>query len=84
MKNIDVATLFLGKNDCRGSNLYSINGKLYSYDTVIAQWDGIDLIGNSTKYSCSTSRHLGYIKNRIDIWTTKPVPINTRDLRPYL
>ena len=29
MKNIDVATLFLGKNDCRGSNLYSINGKLY-------------------------------------------------------
>ena len=87
MTNKEVARGFIRKLPLSSSNLYSTeDGKLFSYNTCIAQHLYDEIIGNSTKYSVTTSKHLGYIKNYITIWTPSNVriPIGTRDLTPYL
>lgn len=42
------------------------DGKLHSYNTVIAQWHNGKLYINTTKYSVTTSRHQNYLKNLIE------------------
>ena len=82
--NKKVVECFLHKIKGNNVNLRSTGRKLYSYSTVIAQWYDSTLICNSTKYSVSTSKHMSYIKNYVDTWTTRNVPRDTEDLIPYL
>lgn len=84
MKNKEVIEAFLRNGTERSNTLWCVHGSLFSYATCIAQLDDRGIIGNSTKYSTTTSRHLGYIKDKITIWTTKPVPKGAPDLLEYL
>ena len=84
MRNEDVAKAFLNRRTASVNNLSSSGDKLFSYNTCIAQWVGSTLIGNATKYSTTTSRHLGYIKQCIKCWTSKIVPMGTQDLTNYM
>lgn len=83
MNNKEVVTAFLNHLTGKAPHLKSENGKLYSYNTVIAQWiDGI-LVGNITKYSNTTSRHYYYVRPHVHP-IARNVPINTQDLKPYI
>lgn len=95
MKVKDVAEAFCEGNSGYSTNLKSNGTKIVSYNTTIAQRALIDsslpqLILNSTKYSRTTSRHLGYIRKYLEnkgipyLLTTKRVPYNTFDLIKYL
>lgn len=92
--NKDVAVAFLQKQKHTSStrNFHSDGVRLWSYNTVIAQWDGGRLIVNATKYSSTTSgKHMSPLKNT-DIFkdlegcgqvvhTDGYVPFNTHDLK---
>jgi hypothetical protein len=57
LKNIEVVRNFvarMGGCQSHNGNLTSANGKLYSYNTVIAQYIDGKLYLNATKYSQST------------------------------
>jgi hypothetical protein len=75
MRNKDVVKAFIQRKAAKVQNLESTGDKLISYNTVIAQWtyDG-ELYINSSYYSATTSRHLGYLKRAIPydtvIWYT--------------
>lgn len=84
LKNKEVAHNFLWGIESSNTNLHGIGNKLFSYNTVIAQWEDGILIGNNTKYSVSTSKHSSYIKHRIDVYTSKRVPIGCKDLIEYI
>lgn len=65
MKNIEVIEKFI--NGCIGSggNLTSADGKLYSYQTCIAEYTRKGLIVNKTRYSVTTSKHVGMLLKRL-------------------
>lgn len=88
MRNKNVVDSFLRRQIAHTINLYSTGDKLFSYSTVIAQYigdyDNPTLVGNATKYSVTTSRHMSYVKDSIDIYTTKYVPRGTNNLIPYI
>lgn len=84
MRNRDVVKLFLKHLSADSDNLHSNGKKLFSYSTCIAQWIGSRLIGNKTKYSTTSSKHLNYVKPFINIWTNKDVPRSETDLLNYI
>lgn len=84
MKNKEVANAFLAKIIGSSLHMYSDGNKLFSYYTCIAQHTNMGIIGNATKYSSTTSKHLGFIRRYIDLWTTMDVPRGTRTLIDYL
>ena len=84
MRNKEVAEAFLLNRTAAANTLWCVKGSLFSYTTCIAQLDDRGIIGNATKYSTTTSRHLGYIRDKVTIWTTKPVPRGAADLLEYL
>jgi hypothetical protein len=92
--NKDVAVSFLHhtKHTSSTKNFHSDGVRLWSYNTVIAQWDGDRLIVNATKYSSTTScQHMSPLKNTDAfkslseagqvVYTDGYVPFNTQDLR---
>ena len=83
MKNKEVVAAFLNHLTGKAPHLKSENGKLYSYNTVIAQCVDGALVGNNTKYSNTTSRHYYYVKPYVH-FVVRNVPINTQDLKPYI
>ena len=87
MKNKDVIELFLQKKKARGSNLYSDGHRLVNYDTTLAEWySEFLLIVNSTRYSVTTSKNQGWLKDAIDKrrkiipLVIYNVPMNRKDL----
>ena len=95
MKVKDVAEAFCEGKSGYSTNLKSNGTKIVSYNTTIAQKTLIDpslpqFILNSTKYSRTTSTHLGYIRKYLEkkgipyLLTTKHVPYDTFDLVKYL
>lgn len=67
------------------NNLSISNGKLFSYETVIAQFIDVRLLYNITYYSNTTSRHqnLVYknaINRNIDIIRIGGIKIGTKNL----
>ena len=95
MKINEVAEAFCKGVRGIGNTLISTGDKLVSYHTVIAQKALIDLalpsfILNATKYSITSSTHLGYARRYLEshgipyIMTTKQVPYNELDLTKYL
>lgn len=92
--NKDVAVAFLQKQKHTSStrNFHSDGVCLWSYNTVIAQWDGCRLIVNATKYTQTTSgKHMSPLKNAgifkdlegcgQVVYTDVYVPFNTHDLK---
>ena len=95
MKTKEVAEAFCKGIRGIGNTLTSTGDKLVSYHTVIAQKVSINLalsnfILNATKYSVTSSTHLGYARRYLEshsipyIMTTKQVPYNELDLTKYL
>ena len=63
MRNADVVDNFIrGNDDCKGSNLYSENGELINYTTLIALRHPMGLVLNGDSYSRSTSTHQNRIR----------------------
>ena len=63
MKNADVVDNFIrGNDDCKGSNLYSENGELINYGTIIALRHPMGLVLNGDSYSPTTSVHQNRIR----------------------
>lgn len=85
LKNKEVAEAFYLRTYASNRNMMSIGDRLFSYYTCIAQsTSNYGIIGNSTKYSKTTSKHLSYIKKYVTVWTTKEVPGGTQSLIDYI
>ena len=84
MRNSEVAKCFLSRIKADSVHLHATPTKLFSYCTCIAEFINDELVGNSTKYSTTSSIHLSYIKPYVDIWTTIPVPIETKSLKDFV
>lgn len=84
MKNSEVAKAFLEGKCASSNNMYSSSDKLFSYSTCIAQHFEQEIIGNATKYSPTSSKHLSYIKCNVTLWTKKQVPRGASSLVEYL
>lgn len=95
MRVKDVAEAFCKNNSGFSIHLRSSGTKLVSYNTTIAQKTFIGpslpkFILNTTKYSATSSTHLGYARRFLEnnsikyIVTTKYVPKGTYDLTKYL
>lgn len=97
MKNKDIVLAFIRGRSGSTTNLASYCGYLVSYHTTIAQWcDNGRLIVNTTKYSATTSHHLGILKKLLGAVTgyevvpaaavifVKDVPIGTNNLIDYV
>ena len=65
MRNKDVIEYFLSKKVGSTMHLHSTGDKLISYNTCIVQWDNDKFIVNNTKYSTTSSIHLGLFKRRL-------------------
>lgn len=89
MKNKDVIECFLSKKIGNTTHLHSTGDKLISYNTCIVQWDNDKFIVNTTKYSTTSSIHLGLFKRRLgkqnyDLYVCKEVnniPKNNLNLK---
>ena len=94
MKVKEVAEAFCKGIRGIGNTLTSTGDKLISYHTVIAQKSSNlslpNFILNATKYSITSSIHLGYARRYLEshgipyIMTTKQVPYNELNLTKYL
>lgn len=84
MTNQQVGERFLKGEKGKSLNMTSTGDKLFSYNTIVAQWIDDKIVLNSTKYSATTSKHVYYVKSYADMVTSEFVPINTHDLRPYI
>ena len=58
----EVIDAFIAGRNERSASLNSISGKLVSYNTVIADWEGNKIRINSKKYSSTTSAQTGALK----------------------
>lgn len=65
MRNKEVIENFIAGRVGSGGNLTSADGKLYSYQTCIAEYTRKGLIINKTKYSVTTSKHVGMLLKRL-------------------
>lgn len=84
MTNNQVVELFLNKRKAKSLHMFSDGHKIWSYNTVVAQWEGETLIFNQTKYSRTTSKQVGGLRAvRDKVLTRITVPFNTQDLKNY-
>lgn len=79
---------FKNHEELKVKGMSTTTDKIFSYSTVICQLiNGIYYI-NKTYYSDATVRHLNYIFNylngRKNCCYLDKVPINTKDLTPYI
>lgn len=93
MKNSELIIGYLNGSIVRGkaSSVSVADGKLFSYDTVIAQRvEGNKILFNQTSYSPTTKRMQNRLLEELqnfsyDIhYTIVDIPINTTDLTPYI
>ena len=84
MKNEEVIENFIAGRIGSGGNLTSADGKLYSYQTCIAEYTRKGLIINKTKYSVTTSKHVGMLLRKLhypdNIKFVESIPRGTRKL----
>jgi hypothetical protein len=65
MRNKDVVEGFLRGERCNTLHLFSTGKRLFSYNTCIAEKTNGVIWVNRTKYSVTTSIHLGLLLRRI-------------------
>ena len=84
MTNRQVGQVFLKKGKGKSLNMTSTGDKLFSYNTVIAEWIDGKLVFNTTKYSRTTSKQTNWLRGYADVLTSKPAPFNAQHLRQYI
>jgi hypothetical protein len=88
MKNVEVVENFvrMGENCQNNSEIMrSVDGKLYNYTTVIAQFTKYGLTINDTKYSVVTSKVQNLVKRVANgYYTVSNVVRGCHDLTPYV
>jgi len=85
LKTREVGEAFWNRKSAQGSSVHCTATRLYSYGPVILQrLPNGRTIGNTTKYSTTTSRHQSECGVRDATYTVTGVPRGTEDLRPYL
>lgn len=89
MTNLEVMEAFLHQRNAKSLNMTSINGRLFSYGTVIAQYGYGHIVVNDTKYSHTTSKQLSQFKNLLQrlverngqvVKSVKGIRIGTRSI----
>lgn len=87
LRNREVIEAFVNMRESSNVNLHSDGKKLFSYNTIIAQWtDDYEIKINKTKYSHTTSRHLNLLRYELkesglyEIEEVDDIPINTQSL----
>ena len=88
MTNKEIIPAFVAnksKNYYAHANSLTIReGKLFSYNTCIAQHDGSRLIINDTKYSVTTSKQQNYLRYAAEVHPevvhVKDIPRNAQSL----
>jgi len=85
ISNNEVIDNFLNKKfGFSGSSVSSKQDKLFSYNTIIAQWFDDTLLVNNTKYSSTTSKTQGRlirsINNSTRWFTVDNIEMNTKNL----
>ena len=63
MAHTPVRDLMWGGRDC---SISTDGARLWSYSTIIAQWSGDTVLINNTKYSRTTSKQQGMLRNECD------------------
>ena len=86
--NNKVIDAFISKDKATNysGSLRSTGEKLFSYNTVIAQYIAGKLVVNATKYSVTSSRHINLLKNSASsfiFYTREKVPIGTNSLTGF-
>lgn len=90
-KNEDIVKDFCLRIESSNRNLTSVNNKLFSYQTCIAEFvgDNFRLILNTTNYSVTTSRHQNLLRrmlsyyNILDFIEVNSIPRGTQSLLRY-
>ena len=85
LKNIEVIRNFINDIPCRNGNLISTEGRLFTYNTCLAQKHNNVIIVNMTKYSQTSSRHRNMLlcelsANRLPTLEVDDIQINTLNL----
>lgn len=60
----------------RGASLTSTGDKLVSYETVVAEWRGDSVAITPRKYSCTTSKQCGMLRNECNRLNVKTEVMN--------
>lgn len=78
MTNKEVCNNFIHRITCSNKSLNSLDNKLFSYNTCIAQRiNNESIILNTTKYSITTSKHQTILKNILNEYLKEDNVINT-------
>lgn len=84
MTNAQVIRAFAFGNKARSGSLTSTGDKLFSYNTVIAEFKDDTLYINVTKYSVTTSKHQHQLRREIEGLDDKvevsKIPYNAQSL----
>ena len=81
LTNAQVISKFENEVEGKSKNLTSRGGRLFSYQTVVAQWINGKIVKNNTKYSRTTSKQITHL--HYHAITTKPVPFEAQNLKDY-
>ena len=86
MTNKDLVQAFAYGENAKNKSMHTDGVKLYSYNTVIAQRDGRDIIINTSYYSVTSSAHKNLIYKVVgtDYKEVQGVPVGCCDLMPYV
>lgn len=84
MTNKQVCEKFLKGEKGRSLNMTSTGDKLFSYNTVMAEWIDGKMVFNGTKYSRTTSKQVNWLRGYADVVTSKLAPFNAQDLVQYI
>jgi hypothetical protein len=79
--NKEVVLAFSRGESAKSGSMTSTGYRLFSYNTIIAEYTAFGIRFNASKYSATTSKHQSLCKRHLNIWkhTNQYVPINTQD-----
>lgn len=84
MTNAQVIQAFAFGNKAHSGSLTSTGDKLFSYNTIIAEFKNNTLYINATKYSVTTSKHQHQLRRTFESWNNKvevsKIPYNAQSL----
>lgn len=93
MTNAQVLDAFLNRKKAESLNMRTDGERLWSYETVVAQWyrqnvggfTFLDVVVNARKYSRTTSKQCSRLYHgNFRMTSTNDIPFCVQDLRPYI
>lgn len=64
-KTMEVCNAFANGQSLNALNAHSVGDRIYSYNTVIGYRENGKVYVNTSKYSCTTSRHQTYLRRAL-------------------